>query len=377
MLNNTFKFLLLIYPPILIWNAEEFFILNRVIGITFILLFIIKVVTEKFVVDSKLAKLIFLFLFFILLSSVVKNSFNLINMNILIKYISPFLIGFYTLNYIESKFIKRFITIYFWFFFFTWLIRFAQYGFPFTSVTLIREELWWGKPVVFGLLYSAFYIGYIFIRQETNHKINIIKYLFALPMLFMGCRSVILGAMLILVIYVLNGLRISLRNIKIAILSTIIIGAIANSFLFEYINSNPFLSTFLGSEMDLSAAKEATISSFSSGRTDVWSLYISKFELINIVYGYGGLNFDIGFSLHNDLLEIFFFYGIIPLIIFLVLLYKVYLEEGIKTENALRCALMFFIILQLLFNPFSSTMSASFFIILILNYDYGKFSEGN
>ena len=118
MLNNTFKFLLLIYPPILIWNAEEFFILNRIIGITFILLFIIKVVTEKFVVDSKLAKLIFLFLFFILLSSVVKNSFNLINMNILIKYISPFLIGFYTLNYIESKFIKRFITIYFWFFFF-------------------------------------------------------------------------------------------------------------------------------------------------------------------------------------------------------------------------------------------------------------------
>jgi hypothetical protein len=374
MLNNIFKFLLIIYPPILIWNEEQFFVINRIIGISFILLFLLKFLIEKQVVDRKLAILISVFFVFVLISTIVNNSFNLINLNIMIKYITSFIVGYYTLCYVENKFIKLFFNYYFWLIFFTWLIRFAQYGFPFTSVTLIREELWWGKPVVFGLLYSIFYVGYILINQDETTKFRILKFLLAIPMLFMGSRSVIIGGVFILIVYLLKGLNFKPRNIKISVFLILLIGSIANTFLFEFISANEFLSNFLGSEKDLTGGNEATLSSFSSGRTDVWSLYIDRFELINLFFGYGGLNFDIGFSLHNDLLEIFFFYGIFSIISFVILLYYVYLREGIKSQDTLRTALMFFIVLQFLFNPFSSTMSASFFVIVILNFDYGKLS---
>ena len=374
MLNNIFKFLLIVYPPILIWNEEQFFVINRIIGISFIILFLLKFLFEKQVVDRKLAILISVFFVFVLISTIVNNSFNLINLNIMIKYITSFIVGYYTLCYVENKFIKLFFNYYFGLIFLTWLIRFAQYGFPFTSVTLIREELWWGKPVVFGLLYSIFYVGYILINQNETTKFRILKFLLAIPMLFMGSRSVIIGGIFILVVYLLKGLNVRPRNIKISVFLILLIGSIANTFLFEFISANEFLSNFLGSEKDLTGGNEATLSSFSSGRTDVWSLYIDRFELINLFFGYGGLNFDIGFSLHNDLLEIFFFYGIFSIISFVILLYYVYLREGIKSQDTLRTALMFFIVLQFLFNPFSSTMTASFFVIVILNFDYGKLS---
>ena len=108
MLNNIFKFLLIIYPPILIWNEEQFFVINRIIGISFILLFFLKFLFEKQVVDIKLAILMSVFFAFILISTIINNSFNLINLNIMIKYITSFIVGYYTLCYIENKFIKFF-----------------------------------------------------------------------------------------------------------------------------------------------------------------------------------------------------------------------------------------------------------------------------
>lgn len=375
MLDKLFKFLLIIYPPIMLWNPEELFIINRIIGISFIAIFLLKTLTIKNSSIDKLGLIILSFISLIFISTVVNNSFNLINVNISTKYISPFIIGYYSLRYIKAKFLQKYFIFYFWFFFIVWLIRFAQFSFPFSTVTSIRDELWWGKAVVFGFLYAVFYFGYVLIKQNTSKKFQRRKYLLAVPLLFMGSRSVILGAMLIFLIYFLSDLKISSKKIKLGLVYSLLIGVFSYSFLFEYILGNDILAGFLGSEMDLRSGNDVTMSSFSSGRTDVWDLYLQSFSLIDLFFGYGGLNFDIGFSLHNDLLEMFFFYGIFGFVIFLLLVYNIYLKPGFQSKNPLRIVILFFILFQLFFNPFSSTMSAIFFVMLLLNYDNGKLSH--
>ncbi len=372
MLDKIFKFLLIIYPPILLWNPEELFIINRIIGGAFIGIYIMKLIFRQKQTFYKIDYIVYLLLFVFLLSTIINNSLNIINLNISTKYLTPLIIGTYSLYYIDKTFLSKYFKGYFWFFLIIWFVRFAQFGFPFRSVTILREEMWWDKVAVFGYFYVVFYFGFLFIKQNLKQNIKLIKYIYALPLFLMGSRSIILGTLLIFTVYIFTDLKITAKKVKTYLFSTIIIGVLTYSALFQFIMNNRALSNFLGSYRDLNTGDEATLSTFSSGRTEIWTHYFDQFEFANTYFGYGGLNTEIGFSLHSDFLEMFFFYGIFAFILFVIIVFNIYIKKGLQSENPIRVALLFFILLQFFLNPFSSTMTASFFIILTLNYDYKK-----
>src|SRR5690606_36654696 len=122
--------------------------------------------------------------------------------------------------------------------------------------------------------------------------------------------------------------KVGPRKIKNGIIVFLAVAAISYSFLFKYIINNDFLTRLLSSERDLNVGGEISLSTFSSGRTNIWNSYINNFDPFDLLFGYGGINLDIGFSLHNDFLEVFFFYGILAFLVFVVIVYNIYLKKG-------------------------------------------------
>lgn len=376
MIDKIYKILLFIYPPIILWVPEAFFIVNRVLGVSLLALFIIRFMLTTKSVGNVYYRYGLVFGFFIIISLFVNQSFNLVNVNIAVKYITPLIVGAYAYQFLDYRFFIKLFKFYFWFFLIVWFLRFAQFGFPLSSMMSMRDEVWWEKAVVFGFFYAAFYFGYALTNPSFLARKKVYKYIFIMPLFLIGSRSLIIGGAICVLIFVFNDLQINQKRIKQFFFAGIVGSLVFSLFIFDYIKNNEFLKFVLGSERSLKREnEELTLDSFSSGRTDVWNVYSDNISFEQILFGFGGVYEKAGVSLHNDFMEMFFYYGILMFIVYVAFFYKIYVIKAFKSVNYMFFAFYAFIQIQVLFNPFTSTMSSLYFLLLVVWMD--KFYEKN
>lgn len=376
MTNKFFKAILYTYPPILMWMPEGT-VVNELWGMSFIALFLLKLLSAKKLKPNSYFRFALLFAGMISISMLINWSFAGYNLSIAAKYLAPLFAAAYAYQFIESDYLKRLFAFYFWFFMGIWFIRFAQSGFPFLQIMELREEIWWGKPVVFGFLLTGFYFAYCMSSESVVNKKKVFKYLFALPSFFIGSRSSMIAIGIILIIFILSDLHISHRKIKRGFFFIFFSSLFLTGFIFNKIKDNPILEEALGSSRDVRSDNvDVSIDSFSSGRTLIWDAYINRISFGQIIFGFGGIHPDIGYVLHNDVLEMFFFYGIFTLIIFLYFLWQVYLKNALHSKDIFVFCLYIFVQIQLLFNPFTSSMSCVFFLLIVVWNDLNKSPYG-
>lgn len=374
-IDKGYKVLIWIYPLVLLWIPEDYFIINRLLGVAFLALYFLRVGLSIKYPNNRYFKFALFFFGVISLSLILNNSFNLINVNIAVKYITPLVVVAYAHQFLKFPFFRSLFKVYFWLFLGIWFIRMVQFNLPFTRVMVIRDELWWGKAVVFGFLYGAFYFGYALLKPRFLSKNKWYKYLFLIPLFFIGSRSLLLGGVSCFLVFVLSDLGIGLKKIRIFFYTSIILGISLSLFIFNYIRDNAFISYVLGSQRSLKrGGEELTLDSFSSGRTSVWEIYLEGATVEEFLFGYGGVYEKAGVSLHNDFLEMFFYYGILAFLGYLFFVYKVYLRASLKSSNYVFFSLFAFILIQMLFNPFASTMSTLYFLLIFvwLNKTHAK-----
>ncbi len=373
-IDKVYKIILWIYPLVLLWVPEELFVINRVLGVSLLGLYFIRIVLSPTKPDNIYVKFGLFFFSVILISLILNQSFNFININIAVKYVTPLIVAAYAFQFLKPIFFFKLFRAYMFIFIGIWLFRMVQFGFPLTRVMSMRDELWWEKAVVVGFLYAAFYFGYFLTHPYFLKPKHYRKYLFLLPLFFIGGRSLVIGAACCLFVFMLTDLKVTLKKIKFIFLIGITSGVSFSFLIFNYIKNNAFLSYILGSQRSLNIDEELTINTFSSGRTDVWGIYFDGVSYEQVLFGYGGLYEKAGISLHNDFLEMFFYYGILAIIGYLFFFYKVYLSPALKSTNYMFFALFTFLQIQVLFNPFTSTMSTVYFLLIfvLLNKVHAK-----
>ena len=365
-IDRVYKILLFIYPLVLLWVPEELFVINRVLGVSFLALYFLRIALSPKKPNNIYVKFGLFFFILITLSLFLNDSFNLINVNISVKYVTPLIVSAYAFQFFKPNFFIKLFKFYLFIFIGIWFFRMIQFGFPLTRVMSLRDELWWEKPVVVGFLYAAFYFGYFLTHPQYLRPRHYLKYVLLFPLFFIGGRSLILGAASCLIIFVLTDFKIRLKKIKTFFITAIISGVIFSITVFDYIKDNEFLSYILGSERNLKSNKELTLDTFSSGRTNVWSIYFDGISYEQVLFGYGGVYEKAGVSLHNDFLEMFFYYGILAISGYLFFFYKIYLKPSLQSENFMFFCLFAFIQIQVLFNPFTSTMSTVYFLLIFV-----------
>ncbi|WP_431110087.1 O-antigen ligase family protein [Winogradskyella poriferorum] len=366
-IDKIYKILLWVYPLILLWVPEELFIINRVLGAAFLALYFLRVGLSAKFPDNRYFKFGLFFFLVIAVSLMVNNAFNFINVNIAVKYVTPLIVVSYAYQFLKASFFRKIFKVYFWVFLGIWLARMVQFRFPVTQVMTMRDELWWGKAVVFGFLYAAFYFGYALVNPEFLSKKKIYKYAFIIPLFLIGGRSLLLGATGCVLIFLMSDMGFRLKRIKWFFYSSIIVALTFSLFIFNYIKDNAFISYVLGSQRSLrKESEDLTLESFSSGRTNIWEVYLDGFSMDQLLFGYGGVYEKSGYSLHNDFLEMFFYYGILAFIGYLVFFYKVYFKVTLASSNYMLFGLYAFIQIQMLFNPFTATMSTIYFLLIFI-----------
>ena len=174
-IDKIYKVLLWVYPLILLWVPKEYFIINRVLGIAFLALYFFRVGLSAKFPDNKYFKFGLFFFSIITISLILNNSFNLINVNIAVKYVTPLIVVSYAYQFLKASFFQKIFKVYFWVFLGIWLVRMAQFSFPVTQIMALRDQLWWDKAVIFGFLYAAFYFGYALVAPEFLAKKKIYK----------------------------------------------------------------------------------------------------------------------------------------------------------------------------------------------------------
>ncbi len=363
------------YPPIILWMPEEYFIINRLLGVSLLVLFIFRMAFEKEISSNIYLKFAIVFTALITISLLVNQSYSLINVNIAVKYITPLIVAAYAHQFLKYHFFVKFFKFYFWLFLGIWLFRFIQFELPFFSIMTIRDQVWWGKPVLFGFLYAAFYFGNTLTSPYFMGRKKVYKYIFLTPLFLIGGRSLFLGASICFLVFLLSDLGIRQKKIKQLFIVGLTVTLFFSLVIFEYIKNNPILKFILGSERSLKReSEELTLNTFSSGRTDVWGVYLANTSFEQVVFGFGGIYDKAGVSLHNDFFEMFFYYGFLSFIVFLIFFYKVYLVNAWRSVNYIFLAFYAFVQIQMFFNPFTSTISAIYFLLIVVwfNKDYYK-----
>lgn len=374
-IDKIYLILIWVYPLILLWVPEEFFIINKFIGGAFIVLYLLRAGLSAKFPDNKYFMFGLFFFAITAVSLIINNSFNLNNVNTAAKYVVPIIVASYAYQFLKASFFRKIFKVYFWIFLGIWLVRMIQFSFPLDQIMILRDDIWWEKSVIFGFLYSAFYFGYSLVNSEFLSKKKIYKYVFIIPLFFIGSRSLLLGATTCVLIFLMSDLGFRLNIIKSFFLTSITVAVTYSLFIFNYIKNNEFISYVLGSQRSLSReSQDLTLESFSSGRTNILEDYFDGFSINQLLFGYGGVFENSGYSLHNDFLEIFFYYGLLAFIGYLIFFYRIYFKLSFSSLSYMLFALFTFILIQAFFNPFASTMSALYFLLIFIwiNKTYAK-----
>lgn len=381
-MNFFYYILLLIYPFLLFLISEEYSYFYTIWGSALIIYYIIHKFVQIIINGKKLHFNIFdkagMFLLLISFFSVFINGLtNWMYYWIALKYSIALIIASIYYDYYKQNHLKVLlniniislivfiIIIYF---------RLNKIGFDIKSIIVNREELWFGKPVVFAFMYSAVY--YMFVLISYLKKWNKgIKYLLSVPLFLMGARSVFIGIALSLIIFFMNdffGFR--QRTIKITIIIMTILVIISSGLIFESLVINSDAIFLVGSERNLNENlnEDVDLNSFSSGRIDIIKSHIDNFRITHLLQGEGYVRPEIRYSNHNDLLDFFFIFGLIATFIFIryyivdILFKLINIKHVNKNLINFSFSLFIFIIIQTFFNPFLSTLTSIYFFIIII-----------
>lgn len=377
-----YYFLLLVYPFLLFQISEEYSYIYTIWGSTLIIHYIIhkfiQIITNnkklRFNIFEKAGILLLLTSFF---SVFINGITSWVEYWIALKYSIALIIASIYYDYYNHKHLKTlvFINIIFIIVFLIIIyFRLNIIGFDIKNVVANRENLWYGKPVVFAFMFSAIYYMFVFFSYINKWNKGI-KYLLSIPLFLMGARSVFIGVTVSLIIFFMNDfLRFGQKTIKKIITIMTILVIILSGLIFESLVNNSDAISIVGSERNLNENidEKVDLNSFSSGRIDIIKSHIDNFRITHLIQGEGYVRPEIRYSNHNDLLDFFFIYGLISTYIFiryyivdiLIRLINIkYLNKGLINFSF---SLFIFIIIQTVFNPFLSTLTSIYFFILVI-----------
>jgi len=378
-MRKVLYFLLLIYPFFGLLIAKEDLLVNRIWGIAVILLALIIILSET-LHDSGKFNVFYqggvLISFFMLLSILINQRLGWVDFYSVIKFNLAFFIGGIIYNQeftikglkllfrLNRAFLILFLAII--------ISRIIQFNVNVFSIASVREQLWFGRPVYFAFFYSAFALMFIF-ESYVFGKFKYLKYLVFVPVIFFGARSVLFGFMVVLITLILSDIFGVSRKHLIRfgfIASVIVVIYFAFNFSDIYNADNPY-SYIVASQADAKRGAEFNFDTFSSGRVGIIKHYTGNFHIEKIFFGLGGVDSKIRLGLHNDFLDLFFLYGIFALAGFIYFfLYKI-LIPILKVDyypelGNLLIALVVFILIQNLTNPFIITVTSLYFFILLI-----------
>jgi len=378
-MRKVLYLLLFIYPFFGLLIAKEDLLVNRIWGIAVILLALIIILSEtlhdrgKFNVFYRGGVLIS---FFMLLSILINQRLGWVDFYSVIKFNLAFFIGGIIYNQeftikglkllfrINRAFLILFLVII--------ISRIIQFNVNVFSIASVREQLWFGRPVYFAFFYSAFALMFLF-ESYVVGKFKYLKYLVFIPVIFFGARSVLFGSVIVLITLILSDIfRVSRKYLfRLGFIASIfVVVYFALNFSDLYRSDNPY-SYIVASQADAKQGSDFDIDSFSSGRVGVIKFYAGNFKLEKIFFGLGGLDSRISVGLHNDFLDLFFLYGIFALAAFIYFyLFKILIPllrvDYYPELGNFIVALVMFIFIQNLTNPFVITVTSIYFFILLI-----------
>lgn len=175
------------------------------------------------------------------------------------------------------------------------------------------------------LITSLFLIGLLF----SNKKIRSLEfYVYSIALTVFGMMTLSKSCIILLVIFWIyqllskSGIRASHKII------IVFVGVFAFAILFTQMNDVIFEILYRFQDVD-------SASSLTSGRTDLWVIYLENMDIISWFIGKGvGADLPNGRAAHNTLIQIIYNVGIVGLIFWMMLFVMLYKE--VKTKKSRR-----------------------------------------
>lgn len=376
----VFVFLLLIYPFIYML-PEEFNIIGSIWGaiatlFIFLVLLAKKNAINRYVISASLIAI------FIFISIFLSNEITFLKYMAGYKYVLPLLLAsyiyWYPLNQKNIYMIYRILFVYLILMLMLMLYRLSIVDFNVLMVTMNKELVWYGKPHNFAQMYVLFCVSFLFFSYLLKKNV-LIAYMFFLPVFFVGVRSVMLGTILFLIVF----LSYTVKRNYLKFLFVLIFFTLGLISFQPDINK---LTPLILSAQDANRGMEnMTVTSMSSGRDIILDYYIRELDMEKFFVGSGfqylEKDSNFGFGLHNDTLEFFFSFGLFGLFALMISVYYLIFYDAYKKTNGINrrfiVALIFLFLGISNFAFFISNQIIVYMFILIYIITYYQVPKGN
>ena len=355
-----FKFLLLIYPPFVLWSQGGMLLINQIIGGAIGLIIACIWLLKKRLPSTATSRDAMAFGISILISFALSN-WSSINLIVLVKYFTALLVITFSNQYLSAEFLSKILRFLFFFMLVVIVGRTLTFG-DIGTIMLVRDSLWWGKPVLFAQMYLPGMLHYLHrTRQSKNYYIRMLGAVSILGLF--GSRAILLVALFIITFESFRLLRIPRIVYLLTSLTVVLFGVYNFDQGLNYATVNTELLSVIGSQRDLAGISEVTINSLSSGRLQILEAYVADYDLWQFLFGRGGISPAIGFSTHNDFLDVLFFYGFPSLLLFLKFFWRSVLHPLFSSGTL---TLITILVIET-FNPVF-TSATYLYILLLVSY---------
>lgn len=344
-LDFYFASLLIVYPIIVVMPKGFDLVSKSWGGMLIIFVFIVMLLKHKYLLKNRFffsGILIFIPIVISILLSREVSFYKFINA---FKFVAPLLfasyIYMYPINKKKLKLIHKILFIYLLLFIGLILYRFSLVNFNLLAATEFKEFIWYEKSHVLAQLYAALSFLFLFLSYKLHHK-KTLALIFLLPLFFFGVRSVLLGTVLFLFFMFFKTLLKKFHIIALPLIILLI------SFSMTEIDFSVLERLVMSAQDANRDASKMTVDSMTSGRTLILQHYVDTFDSEQLFTGSGVQYLDSDAlyvtSLHNDLFEFFFSFGLFGLLImftsiYYLLFYKIYIvSKGINQRFVLGLA---------------------------------------
>ena len=185
------------------------------------------------------------------------------------------------------------------------------------------------------------------------------------PLTLFGSRAITLVAIFIVIFSVFRILRLPKLFFFTAGLFSLFFTISGYEQILTLAADNSDFLSLIGSQRDLAGITDITLNSLSSGRLQIIEAYVTSFDMWQFVFGRGGISPAIGFSTHNDFLDVLFFFGVPALFLFL----KFYWHSVLRPLTGTGLITMITILIIGTFNPVFTSATIIYFLLLVSYID--------
>ncbi|UFH59216.1 O-antigen ligase family protein [Sulfurovum mangrovi] len=380
-LDFLFVSLLFTYPLIVLL-PREFNIVGGIWGGASLVFVVLAIFLHRRLITNKYVFIASIISMFILLSILLSEEINFLKFQYGLKVVLPLFLAsyFYVYPLNETKLLRIYYFVYFYilFLFLFFIYRYSLINFNPLLITAFRDMVWYEKSHIIAQTFIIFAIIFLFLSYRLKKNVTL-AYMFFIPVLLTGVRSVMLGGILFLMVFLLHFWK---KHFLWLVISVLVMGI---SLIIIQPDITKLLPLIL-SERDANlGTQNMNITTMSSGRDIIISYYIDHLDYERLFVGSGMqyLESDASFTfgLHNDILEFFFSFGIFGLGAFLIGFYYWILYDAYKKTSGINRVFIKAIGLLIIsissFAFFFSNQVIIYMFILIYIITYYQVPKGN